>query len=69
MAGTLNCVIVYDEDNSGELDTGLFGIPTELVGFSNNAKGLFGPPDFDDVSIIVRGTTTVSIALGEAKER
>ena len=30
------------------LDTGFLGIPTEDYGFSNDAKGTFGPASFDD---------------------
>jgi len=41
--------VFYDEDENGELNTSFFGIPTELVGFSNNAKGSFGPPSYDQV--------------------
>ena len=38
----------HDENVNGELDAGLFGIPAENYGFSNNARGSFGPPDFED---------------------
>ena len=44
---TYSVSVIYDEDSDGEMDTGLFRIPTVLVGFSNNAKGTFGPPRFD----------------------
>jgi uncharacterized protein (DUF2141 family) len=37
-------VVVYDKNSNGELDTGLFKIPVEKVGFSNNPKVRFGPP-------------------------
>ena len=37
----------HDEDQDDEIDTNFIGIPTESYGFSNNAKGLFGPPSFD----------------------
>ena len=40
----------HDENGNGELDTGLFGIPSEDYGFSNNARGGFGPPDFADAA-------------------
>jgi uncharacterized protein (DUF2141 family) len=40
----------HDENNNGELDSGLFGIPTEDYGFSNNARGSFGPPDYEDAA-------------------
>ncbi len=40
----------HDRDADGELDSGLFGIPGEDYGFSNDARGSFGPPDFDAAS-------------------
>ena len=36
----------HDENDNGEMDTGLFGIPKEGYGFSNNARGKYGPPEF-----------------------
>ncbi len=36
----------HDENSNNELDTNLFGIPSEAYGFSNNARGSFGPPDY-----------------------
>lgn len=41
----------HDEDADFELDTGLFGIPTEGYGFSRNAHAPFGPPSFDDCKL------------------
>lgn len=41
--GTYAASVYYDLDNDGELDTGMFRIPSEPVGFSNNARGKFGP--------------------------
>ncbi len=40
--------VYHDEDDDEELDTGMFGIPEEAYGFSNNATASFGPPDFED---------------------
>ena len=40
--------VIHDENSNGDLDTGVFGIPTEDYGFSNDAKGRFGPASFDD---------------------
>jgi uncharacterized protein (DUF2141 family) len=37
----------HDENLNGEMDTNFMGIPTEGYGFSNNAKGSFGPPPFE----------------------
>lgn len=36
----------HDEDKNKKLDTNFIGIPKEGFGFSNNAKGKFGPPSF-----------------------
>lgn len=40
--------VFHDENGNDELDTRIFGIPKEKYGFSNNAKGSFGPPDYED---------------------
>ena len=37
----------HDENNDEEINTNFMGIPREGYGFSNNAKGAFGPPSFD----------------------
>ena len=42
--------IHHDEDNDGEIDTNWIGIPNEGLGTSNDAKGNFGPPSFEDAS-------------------
>lgn len=36
----------HDENGNGKLDKNVFGIPREGYGFSNNARGTFGPPSF-----------------------
>ena len=59
--------IVYDEDSNGRLNTGFLGIPTELIGFSNNAKGTFGPPSFEKTSFTRSGPRTIEVRLGKAK--
>ncbi len=46
--GTYAIAAYHDKNRNGELDKGMFGVPTELYGFSNNARGTFGPPSFDD---------------------
>ncbi len=39
---------VHDEDSNNELNTGLFGIPSEPYASSRGAKGKFGPPKWED---------------------
>jgi uncharacterized protein (DUF2141 family) len=67
-AGTYAVSIVYDEDSNGKLNTGLFGIPTEPVGVSNNAKGKFGPPSYGDAAFEFSDSRTIRISLGKAKK-
>ena len=43
----------HDEDADGELDTNALGLPTEGYGFSNDARGMMGPPGFDAAAITV----------------
>lgn len=66
--GTYAISIVYDEDDNGKLNTGFLGIPTEPVGFSNNVKGKFGPPSFNQTSFHLDENSKIVIYLGNAKE-
>ncbi len=43
--------IYHDENSNKILDSNLFKMPTEPYGFSNNARGRFGPPSFEDAKI------------------
>lgn len=36
----------HDADDDGRLTTWAMGLPREAYGFSNNARGRFGPPSF-----------------------
>ena len=47
--GDYGISVFHDIDADGELDTNLIGIPKEPTGFSNNAKGKFGPPKYEQV--------------------
>ena len=60
--------VAYDEDENGELNTNFLGIPTELVGFSNNAKGRFGPPKFEKTAFELKDDKSITIILGKAKD-
>ncbi len=54
--------IYHDKNENGELDTNFIGIPDEPYGFSNNAKGMFGPPGFEDCKFkIDKDQKTISI--------
>ncbi len=47
-AGTYAIGVYQDENDNGQLDTGIFGIPVEPMGVSNNVRPLLGPPSFSD---------------------
>ena len=51
----------HDENENGKMDTGNFGIPKEGYGFSNNARGFMGPPDFEDMIFEVNGNIEMSM--------
>lgn len=55
--------VFHDENGNGKLDTGMFGIPKEPYGFSNNARGTFGPPSFHSSSFEVMGDVVQEINL------
>lgn len=38
----------HDEDANDDLNTNILGIPIEDYGFSNNARGMFGPPSWEN---------------------
>ena len=45
-AGTYAMAFFHAEHNETQLTTGMFGKPLQGYGFSNNATGSFGPPNF-----------------------
>ncbi len=53
--GTHAIAVIHDENSNGKLDTNWLGIPTEGYGFSNDAKGLLGPPSFPAASFLYDG--------------
>lgn len=55
--------LFLDENNNGKMDTGMFGIPKEKYGFSNNAKGIMGPPKYEDCIFEIKKDTKIAIEL------
>lgn len=49
--GSYSITIFHDINDNRSLDTNFMGIPKEPYGFSNNAKGHFGPPTFEASSV------------------
>lgn len=54
-ADTYAVACFHDEDGDGALKKGIFGIPKEGVGVSNDAKGSFGPPKYEDAKFTFSG--------------
>lgn len=44
--GSYAAAFLHDENNNIKMDFNFIGIPKEGFGFSNNAKGMLGPPPF-----------------------
>lgn len=61
-SGTYSAAAYHDENNNEELDKNFMGIPKEAYGFSNNASGMFGPPDFVDAAFEV-GTKNIEMNI------
>lgn len=49
--GNYAVTLYHDENGNEELDSNLFGVPTEGYGFSNDATGTMGPPSFAEAAI------------------
>ena len=54
----------HDRNDNSELDTGLFGIPKEPIGTSNDAKARFGPPKYDEAKFTLnQPSLTITIVV------
>ena len=56
--------VFHDEYEDGELDTNFLGMPTEDYGFSNDARGSFGPASWEDAKFLFnseKDTVIISI--------
>ena len=45
--------VLHDEDGDGQMARGLLGAPREGFGFSGHPDYRFGPPRFDEVSVLL----------------
>lgn len=53
----------HDENDNNKLDSNFVGIPKELYGFSNDAKGSFGPPSFEKAKVKIDSDKKLVITL------
>ena len=57
-------IAFLDSDNNEMLSANFIGMPKEPFGFSNNARGKFGPPKWDDALInFTKSNQNISINL------
>ena len=61
--GTYAFGLFHDENDNGQLDKNLLGIPTEGFAFSNNAMGSFGPPSWDLAKFELPAKSTVNQSI------
>jgi uncharacterized protein (DUF2141 family) len=54
-AGTYAVACFHDANMNRRCDQGLFGIPTEGYGISNDAKAFMAPPKFRDAKFLYSG--------------
>jgi uncharacterized protein (DUF2141 family) len=59
--GDYAIAVIHDEDNDGQLDKNVLGIPTEGYGFSNHAMGKYGPPKWLQASFFMDKRSQASI--------
>jgi uncharacterized protein (DUF2141 family) len=61
--GTYAVQLFQDKNEDNKLASNFIGIPTEPWGMSNDAKGKFGPPSFEDAKIIISTNSQITITL------
>ncbi len=48
---TYAVAVFHDVNDNTVLDKNMFGVPTEIYGFGNNARGTFSAPSFEEAAI------------------
>lgn len=62
-AGEYAIAVMHDENGNEELDFNSYGMPIEGYGFSNEAQGEQGPPNFEDAAFDVEGDTEAYVDI------
>ena len=64
--GEYGLAVIHDEDSNGKFNSNFLGFPTEGFGFSNNAKGILGPPSFSKAKFIMENQSTESLEQAQS---
>ncbi len=48
-----------DSNRNGKQDKNFLGVPKEIYGISNDARGMFGPPDFAEAAFDIGDNTVL----------
>ena len=56
-------VSMFHDVNYDKLDKSWLGKPKEPIGFSNDVKPSFGPPDFDEMKFMLKKEESITINL------
>jgi uncharacterized protein (DUF2141 family) len=63
-AGKYAIAAHHDKNNDGKFNTNFFGIPSEMSGASNGAKGKMGAPKYKDAEVaLLNNQNVVSIKI------
>lgn len=55
--------VYHDKNNNRNLDKNLMGMPVEKYGFSNNARGTFSAPSFEEAKFYLSDQKKLQITL------
>lgn len=59
--GTYSIQYYHDENQNQKMDANKWGMPIEAYGFSNNARGSFGPPEFEKTLFDLNADLSLSL--------
>jgi uncharacterized protein (DUF2141 family) len=62
-SGDYGLSVIHDENENGELDTNLIGMPKEGFAFGNNSMGTFGPPPFEKAKVSIKDKSNVTQSI------
>jgi len=62
-AGTYALAVMHDENGNGQLDRNVVGVPTEPYGFSRDARGVFGPPKWEDAVLMLDASVALQLKM------